>query len=258
MRSRYFGNSEPFALIVGWSKIVVIRDFQDVAAVWKNTTALSFDPFVMAVMKSFGIAPASVERIYAKPENLIHGDVRSKSLLINENPSQKSYIHIQSDWLKLQLLSRDRLEKLQDTYQGYLEKSLVWNNLSCSYIISCSCTSESKKISLRDFCRYTVSRCGMNTFFGEKLLQVAPSFPQDYQKFEDDSWKIFYHFPHILAKDLHLAKDRAIDALVEYLALPEEQRPGLTWIFETMNIELGYLALPPRDKVGIIILITWA
>jgi hypothetical protein len=98
----------------------------------------------------------------------------------------------------------------------------------------------------------------MNTFFGEKLLQIAPSFPQDYQKFEDDSWKVFNHFPHILARDLHGAKDRAIDALVTYLPLPEEQRPGLAWISMAMNTELRYLTLPPRDIAGITMLVTWA
>jgi hypothetical protein len=130
---------------------VVIRDFQDVAALWKNTTALTYDPFVEAVMKSFGIAPASVEKAFAKPETLIHGEVRSRSLLINENPSEKPYIHIPSDWFKVQLLSRDRLQRLQDIYQGYLEKFLKRDDLSCSCILLTAARQTRKQ-----------SRCGIS------------------------------------------------------------------------------------------------
>ncbi|KAI9783034.1 MAG: hypothetical protein M1816_001611 [Peltula sp. TS41687] len=200
----------------------------------------------------------SYMKIFADPRTLVKEEARPKSLLIKENPSQKSYIHLQSDWFKEQLLPRERLNKLIDIYHGHLDKALSWKDLPSAYVLSSKACLDIKTISLQAFCRYTVSHCSINTFFGEKLLLVAPSFARDYQKYEDDSWKIFYHFPHILAKDLHKAKKSAIDGLVKFLSLPEEQRADLAWIFQTMNRELQYLTLDSCDIAGIIMLIAWA
>ena len=238
---------------------MVIRDVQDVAAVWRNTTALSFDPFVAAVLKAFGIAPASVRKVFSDPKALIHGDARSQSLLISDNPSNKCYMNLERDWFKVQLLAPERLQQLQDKYYHFLGESLEWEELSPTYVVSSSKSwTDSKTISLKGFSRHTVSHCSTSTFFGTKLLQVAPSFGQDYQDFEEESWKIFYRLPPFLVKKSHRAKAKAIDGLVRYLSLPEEEQSELAWIFRTMNIELRYLALPPRDVAGITMIIIWA
>ena len=239
-------------------RTVVIKDIQNVAAVWRNTTALSFDPFVQAVMKAFGITPLSVEKVFADPRGLIHGEERSKSLLINDNPSNKAYMNLERDWFKIQLLAPDRLQELQSKYTHFLEESLAWDNLSHIYIMPSDPGVVSKTMSLKGFTRHTVSHCSTSTFFGRKLLEVAPSFAQDYQNFEEESWKIFYRLPPFLVRKSHRAKAKAIDGLVQYLSLPEEERSELAWIFRTMNIELRYLSLPTRDVAGIIMIIIWA
>lgn len=237
---------------------MVLRNVQDVATLWKNSTALEYDSFTKAVIKSFGVGPDSIRKIYKKPQLVTNGSARQKSLLINDNPHEKSYMHLQSDWFKVQLLSREKLKWILETYQVYLDRELCWNNLSPSYVLSSDPAESCKTISLQAFSRYTVSLCAIKTFFGPKLLQIAPSFLQHYQKFEDDSWKVFYHYPHFLARDLHLAKQKAMDGLVEYLSLPEKERPDLTWIFRTMNSELQYMMVPLHDIAEIIMLINWA
>lgn len=209
-------------------------------------------------MKAFGIAPVSVERVFANPQGLIHGEARSKSLLINDNPYNKCYMNLERDWFKVQLLAPELLQELQDKYYHFLGESLAWDHLSSTYVLSSKSWTDSKTISLKGFSRHTVSHCSTSTFFGTKLLQVAPSFAQDYEDFEEESWKIFYRLPPFLVKKSHIAKAKAIDGLVKYLSLPEEERSELAWIFRTMNIELRYLSLPPRDVAGIIMIIIWA
>ncbi|MCJ1295863.1 hypothetical protein MMC34_007427 [Xylographa carneopallida] len=209
-------------------------------------------------MKAFGITPLSVEKVFADPRGLIHGEERSKSLLINDNPSNKAYMNLERDWFKIQLLAPDRLQELQSKYTHFLEESLAWDNLSHIYIMPSDPGVVSKTMSLKGFTRHTVSHCSTSTFFGRKLLEVAPSFAQDYQNFEEESWKIFYRLPPFLVRKSHRAKAKAIDGLVQYLSLPEEERSELAWIFRTMNIELRYLSLPTRDVAGIIMIIIWA
>lgn len=98
----------------------------------------------------------------------------------------------------------------------------------------------------------------MKSFFGTKLFENSPSFLSSYQQFEDDSWKVFFNYPRFMAKDLHRIKDKALDDLVTYFALPTEQRPGLAWIFQTLDSELKGLGINPRDRAGIVMMITWA
>lgn len=72
-------------------------------------------------MNAFGLAPASIKKMFQEVGPLIHGEGESDSLLIIANPSHKSYIHLQSEWFKVQLLTGDKLSKLQEAYHGHLK-----------------------------------------------------------------------------------------------------------------------------------------
>lgn len=238
---------------------MVIRDVQDVAAVWRNTMDLSFDPFVKAVMHAFGISPTSLDLVFADPQIAISDQgKRDKSLLIMENPQRKCYMNLERDWFKTQLLAPERLQRLQDSYTIFLKDCLSWENLSQTYIVPSQAGTGCKTISLKLFARHTVSYCGTSTFFGNKLLQVDPGFLRNYQEFEEGSWKIFYRLPMFLARSSHAAKARAIAGLERYLSLPAQERSELSWLFQTMNAELHHLSVPPRDVAGIVMIIIWA
>jgi hypothetical protein len=49
---------------LGGKKIVIITNAQDIAAVWKNITALAFDPFIKDILSSFGIPKDSIKRMF--------------------------------------------------------------------------------------------------------------------------------------------------------------------------------------------------
>ncbi|KAI0814212.1 cytochrome P450 [Xylaria sp. FL0064] len=255
----YFGTNEPFALTVSGRRTIVLRDIQDVAAVWRNTQDLSFDPFVKAVLEAFGISNTSLTKIFADPRDLIDKEVYDESLLIKKNPQNKAYMNLERDWFKEQLLAPEALRRIENKYCRYLSDSLTWDKLSLTYILSSSsATADSKAISLKLFCRYTISSCSTKTFFGTQLERIAPSFLKDYQDFEEESWKIFYRFPAWLAQRSHRAKDRAIRQLAKFLSAPREEHAHLEWIFQTMSRELQYLHVPHRDIAGIIMIIIWA
>ncbi len=130
-------------------------------------------------MNAFGLAPASIKKMFQEVGPLIHGEGESDSLLIIANPSHKSYIHLQSEWFKVQLVTGDKLSKLQEAYHGHFKRSLIWENLASAYVVSSEPYAGSKKISLQAFSQDVVSRCSLNTFFGEKLLEVAPWFANE-------------------------------------------------------------------------------
>ena len=238
---------------------MVIRDIKDVTDMWKQTAALSYDPFVSGVFQAFGMSRKFVKVVFRNdPGSLVRNEARMSSLLLNENPQRKCYVHLQSDWLKTQLLSKDKLGELQGKFYDSLEEALKWENLSLSCIVQSKTDDNSKLISLVKFSRHTISHCGMQTFLGKGLRKIAPSFPEDYRNYEDDSWKIFFQYPSFMARDVHAAKERAIRGLSDYLLLPESERADLAWIFQTMSKELRSLDLQEHDIAGIVMMILWA
>ncbi|PSR97192.1 cytochrome P450 [Coniella lustricola] len=263
---RFFGSNDPFAIVVAGRRTVIIRNVQDVAALWRNTEDLSIDPFVTGVFNSFGMSSIGKFKLLANPQEEVLDEFRAKSLLLQANPHNKPFKDLEREWYVAQLLAPEPLQMLLDKYNEILNESLAWRRLSAAYVLSAAAASvgggnggqEAKTVSLQHFCRHTVAHCSITTFFGHKLHEVAPSFERDYEMFEKNSWKIFYRLPPVLAKDTHRAKDRAVDGLVRYFALPQAERHELAWIFHTNTAELQALGVPDRDIAGFIMVIIWA
>jgi hypothetical protein len=227
--------------------------------VWRNTEALTIDPFVVGVLGAFGISKPTLAKIFADPRDLIHGEARAKSLLIHDNPNNKGYMDWERDLFTARLLAPEALRRLLDKYLAHLRGSLAWEAMSPVYVLSSKpAPGETRTVSLARFCQYTVSFCTNNTFFGSKLQQVAPDFLHHYQAFEKLSWKIFYRIPPFLARSSHRAKERAIDGLVEYLDLAEGERSELEPIFRIIASELGFLGVGTRDIAAFVMVIIWA
>lgn len=118
------------------STIVIVRNTADLAAVWNDPTALSYDPFVSQVLLSFGISKHNVEKIYLPdPGSLIKAESRDDSLLLNSNPQNKCYMHVQSEWFKEQLLPGERLIALQEANSGYLQEALDLDHFHSDFIM---------------------------------------------------------------------------------------------------------------------------
>ena len=210
-------------------------------------------------MKAFGFDCTAIENMFhANPACIIPIDARSTALLSTKNPNGKCYFNMQSEWLRYQLHPGDNgnLKGLQDKYARFLSESLLWPALLRRFDIA-SETNE-KFISLRQFTRQTLGDCAMKSFFGEKLFETSPLFLSHYQEYEDESWKIFFNYPRFVARQVHRTKDKTLDDLVRYFALPKEQRLDLAWIFQTLDSELTNIGLAARDRAGIMMMITWA
>lgn len=239
--------------------MIVIQTTQEVASIWKQTAMFTFEPFVEKIMGAFGINSMAVKNIFLQePGHLIPPELKADTLLATSNPQGKCYFKMQSEWLKHQLhpAENGNLRTLQLKYSHFLSNSLLWGQMSRKYVILAE--PEREVISLKRFTREVLGDCAMRSFFGDQLFKTSPSFLSNYQTYEDDSWKIFFNYPRFVARKLHVLKDRALDDLVRFFDLPVKERPDLAWIFRTLTSELSNLGVEPRDRAGIVMMITWA
>ncbi|BCR94020.1 cytochrome P450 [Aspergillus luchuensis] len=261
----HFPDTEPYSVILMGGTTVIIRDIKDLSSVWRNTSALSYDPFTSRMLMAFGITPHHVRNLYKPdPARLLPDEqTRERSLLSCANPKKLSYMHLQSQWFKTQLLPGEHLNGLLNAYPVFLSRfldiSLLRKGLAREVTsFKCDGANTSVTLPLGRFCRYVLAQSAFRTFFGEELFEIEPEFTRIYQRWEDASWKIFYNFPHFLAPGLQADRKRVIAALAVYLDLPESKRKNTAWIFGAMNSELTNLGLPAHDRAGLIMMICWA
>lgn len=89
---RYFSRGQPFAVRLGTRKIIILTSVRDVVTVWKDTEALTFDPFVRQLMTLLGISKQTQGILYKEaPEDLVKGEKKSASLLITAISSKLAF-----------------------------------------------------------------------------------------------------------------------------------------------------------------------
>jgi hypothetical protein len=225
--------------------------------VWKDSVALTFDPFIQKTMQIFGVSKFCIDRMFEKnPAQFVPEEAKATSMLCTPNPAKRCYSDCMREWLKASLLPGERLEGLRTTYEAFLMESLTPGNLSSEFILSQN--EKETTISLRQFTRTILTDGALRAFYGKELFEIAPEFAPNYKLYEDDSWKIFFQYPEFMSRKMHKAKNTALDGFVRYFSLPREQTPGLAWVFHTMNVEFKNLGASIRDRLGLIFLLTWA
>lgn len=196
--------------------------------------------------------------MFCNPQTEVNEEYEANSRLIKENPHNKHYVGLQSEWFVEELIQRDQLAELTRTLKVHLYNAMQIQNFSEEVLVISEPARKSKTVSLQKFVREILVHCTMNTFFNEEITKIAPSFLGNYQKFEDDNYKIFFGYPRIFARSLHVAIDQALDELEGFLTLAHDQRKGLSPIFKTIESELAALGVPRRDIARNLVLILWA
>ena len=94
-------------------------------------------------------------------------------------------------------------------------------------------------------------------FFGDALLKIDPGLFQSFFDFDDDSWKLTYHYPYLLSRDMYAAKQRAVDALTTYFRSPKEVRQGESWLVRTLEAEMRGQDIEEPDIAAFVLMTYW-
>ena len=119
LHRQYFGNIlEPFTITVAGSQIHILTEPKDVAVAYKNSSTLSFDGFVQAMMRTFGSSEYYVRAMYNHvPHSLQENDF--------PNPQNKPLAKLSKDLHINQLYPGEHLDDLDKRFRNFLHKTLV-------------------------------------------------------------------------------------------------------------------------------------
>jgi len=228
----------------------VLTSPEDVSEAYKNTEALTFDVFVHDIMVSFGASPSAIKKMWLYPQS---GGAGYQSNVAN--PYQKCLAQLTRDFHHQQLHPGPKLDDIGVKFLKYINTSLQWNNIPGKSVHKDGTLS--KVISLKQWCGDVLLEAATKAFFGNALLKLQPDLFRDFFTFDDNSWMLMYRYPRFLAKDMHKAKDAAINALTKYFELPRAKRQGEAWFVRTLELEQRSLGIGDRDIATLILMVYW-
>ncbi|KAL2045752.1 hypothetical protein N7G274_002183 [Stereocaulon virgatum] len=115
-----FLKGEPFTLNLGPKKKIILTSNGDVAAAWKDTAALTFDPLIKQLMTDLGMSETTQDTLHREePERFMLGEKVFESLSLVENPLHQAFDHRQMVWIKRQLPG-NMLADLGKQYVGHI------------------------------------------------------------------------------------------------------------------------------------------
>ena len=246
---RYFGNlQQPFSITIAGTKLYILTNPKDISEAYMSTSSLSFDTFVKLLIRTCGSSKQIVERLYQN----------------QSPPGEPAYslgtaIHS----LQVQQSSGPRLEELSVVILRDLEKSLhvedvtLYDRYGSKTFATASATADLASLSLKKWCSEIVIGAGQRAYFGDQLSKIDPRLAETFVEFDSRSWQLLYHFPRLISKQMHVAKDRLIDVLTAYFETPMEQRTGASWSIQLFEKGMRDLGFTEREMATLMMLQYW-
>ncbi|KAL9019113.1 MAG: hypothetical protein Q9185_003587 [Variospora sp. 1 TL-2023] len=248
----HFRNTfEPWCLTIAGQQIYVVTSPADVSAVYKNNKQLTFDDYIEDMMLRFGASRSTVDTMLRKPDPL-----KQPSSHLQPNPTKNSPMQLWQSLYHQALCPGEKLETLQDNFLGNIHKSLTWESMTPTAILS-SASAPYRTVSLLCWTKEVLLDGATKAFFGNRLIELEPDLYEKFCYFDDNSWKFTYKIPRLWSSDVYNAKGVAQDAMEAYFDLPKEQRPGATWLIQSLEAEMRARGIGTSDIATLLMMGFW-
>jgi len=213
--SRYFNNTrEVFALTIAGQRMYFITSPKDMATVYKNIDSLTFDGFIRDLYTTFDMSKEGIRLMWQT-----HPTKSSDT----STPNAQQF-HLGEGVHREQLHAGAQLEDITEKYLKQFQQRLAWDEIWVSTISAVA--QEGKIVNLYDWCADVLGHAAMHALFGDALLELEPRLLEYSYIFDEESWKLTFQLPPLLAKKMHNAKDNCRDAYIRYFKLLADQRLG--------------------------------
>ncbi|KAL9128015.1 MAG: hypothetical protein Q9217_003209 [Psora testacea] len=246
----FFGNSrEPFALTVAGSRLYVLTKPQDVSDAYKNTTTLSFDGFVQAMMRTFGSSKHCLKTMYNHVPHDPHRDDFP-------NPHYKSLAKLSRDLHIQQLFPGENLNHLGNKFANYFDECLALKEIA-SKRYARHTASSSTVVPLLTWSSDVFTMGGQRAYFGGLLEQIDPNMTWTFLEFDELSWQVLYQYPRFASRRMNVLKDKLIEDLEIYFGTAPEKRTGDAWFTKAFEHEARQRGIGTHDLATMMVTIYW-
>ncbi|KAL4786384.1 cytochrome P450 oxidoreductase [Aspergillus varians] len=243
---------DPYALTIANSLTYVITKPQDVAEAYRNTTTLSFNEFVQAIMRGCGCSEPCVQAMYAD---------LPKEKAGFPNPHGKPLGTLARQMHINQLYPGDNLDFLEKQFLHWIEPRMNMDGLrECPYATAHAENNDGKDhvvLPLLQWCSDFFARAGQRAYFGPELEKLDDSLPRTFIAFDELSWQILYQYPDFLAGKMKSSRDAIQRVLKQYFRIPQEKRHGDAWFTKAMEDEMRALGIGEDDIATMLVTIYW-
>ncbi|KAL4974755.1 cytochrome P450 [Aspergillus desertorum] len=247
---KYFHNTQdPYALTIANSLTYVITKPQDVAEAYRNSTTLSFNEFVQAIMRGCGTSEFCVQAMYQPLPKEKDGF---------PNPHGKPLGTLARQMHINQLYPGDNLDFLERQFLDYVEPRLTVEGLrQRPYATTPSDGKGGIVLPLMEWSSDFFARAGQRAYFGPQLEELDPGLPQTFIHFDELSWQILYQYPDFLAGEMKSSRNKIQQELKRYFQIPPGKRHGDAWFTKAMETEMRALGIGEDDIATMMVTIYW-
>ncbi|KAL4943638.1 hypothetical protein BDV06DRAFT_221090 [Aspergillus oleicola] len=250
---KHFNNvQDPYGLTIAGSLTYVITKPPDVAEAYRNTTTLSFNEFVQAIMRGCGCSESCVQAMYNDLPKEKEGF---------PNPHGKPLGTLARQMHINQLYPGDNLDFLEKQFLDWIEPRMTMDRLrERPYATSYAGSPDSKDevvLPLLQWCSDFFARAGQRAYFGPELEKLDDGLPQTFIAFDELSWQILYQYPDFLAGKMKSSRDAIQRVLKQYFQIPQERRYGDAWFTKAMEDEMRALGISEDDIAMMLVTIYW-
>ncbi|KAM4066411.1 cytochrome p450 [Hirsutella rhossiliensis] len=219
------GSKELYSLCLFGETIYVVTDPRHTVEVYKNTKNLTFEEFVIGILKQTGMSKAGIQSVYNPlPE--------TKPGFPNPNGDPLSVLVRQIHMH--QAYPGENLDILDSHFVAWFDGHFRFPAIQKTCATYAFPRGESElQVPLWKFCSEIQVQAAGECYFGDTLS------------------KILYQYPSFLTGKLNAALKKMQRALQKYFEIPQSQRRGQLWQVNTMEDELRAIGVLEKD-IGIL------
>ncbi|KAL8909703.1 MAG: hypothetical protein Q9207_000012 [Kuettlingeria erythrocarpa] len=241
-----YDRNEPFAMTVAGRTIYVATAAEDIAAIYRNNTTLSWDAMLDELLVGFGVRSSVIPKLWQKPSapgpyDCAEGGKKGLSI-----------VHTTLDLYKRQLLPGAKFDTFSEVLLGRIDEWLSWNRVQQRY------GTAGRLIPLKDLCTEVLVDVTTRTLFGDGLVEVEANIVRHFLDFNNDAWMLVFQYPQKKGSKLMTARRRILDALVNYLEGSDEIRMGRSWLVEKVTERLEFEGIGSEDIAALLLMVYWA
>lgn len=212
---------------------------KDMSTVYKNITTLTFDGFIRDLYTTFGMSKDGIRLMWQTHPSKAKG---------NADIANSQRFHLGEGIHRQQLHPGDQLEEITAKYLHQIQARLRWEEILS--VSKSSSTEKGKAVSLYSWCAAVLGNAAIQALFGNVLLEIEPRLLDYFYVFDEESWKLTFQLPPLLARRMHNAKDSSRKAYIRYFQLPPEKRSGACHYIRSVEAKQRQAGMTDKD-IGI-------